>query len=292
MPRAIRLASCTLLRLALAFAGWLVLSAPSQVWAQQLQLSEAQSGLALQPQILDRTLAGVKPPEPGGPPQLYFVGFAGFGPEAVFKREVLAVQRLFDERFGTRGRSVALINHASTLHDVPMATLSNLQRTLQHVGSTMNRERDVLFLFLTSHGQEGVFAVVMPRLRLRHLTPGQLRRALDGSGIRNRVIVISACHSGSFIPPLADAHTLVITAARADRTSFGCDDRRRWTYFGDAYFNRALRQETSFLGVFRRARMMIRLWETADKLTPSLPQTAGGQALEPLLASAGKPHAP
>jgi hypothetical protein len=100
----------------------------------------------------------------------------------------------------------------------------------------------------------------------------------------NRVIVISACHSGSFIPALAEPHTLVMTAARADRTSFGCDDKRRWTYFGDAYFNRALREETSFLRAFARAKRTIGLWEAAEKLVPSLPQVAGGEALEPLLA--------
>lgn len=267
---------------AFGLAGCLLLAGVRAAIAQPP--GDIDAALSRQPQLLDQVLADVKP-DPGMEPRLYFVGFAGFGPEAVFKREVLAVQQLFDERFGTRGRSIALINHASTLQDVPMASLANLERTLDHVGKTMNRERDTLFLFLTSHGQDGVFTIVMPRLRLRQLTPGQLRRALDRSGIRNRVIVISACHSGSFIPALADPRTLVMTAARADRTSFGCDDRRRWTYFGDAYFNRALRRETSFLGAFQRAKMTIRLWEAAEKLTPSLPQTAGGQALEPLLAS-------
>ncbi|HWB46897.1 MAG TPA: C13 family peptidase [Hyphomicrobiaceae bacterium] len=231
-----------------------------------------------QPQLLDATLSSVHS-APADHAQLYFVGFAGYGAQSVFKREVVAVRRLFDEKFGTRGRSVALINHWSTLSSVPLATVSNLDRVLHHVGGLMNPERDTLFLFLTSHGEENLLEVQMPGFRLRNLTPQLLKAMLDDSGIKNRVIVVSACHSGSFISDLADATTLVITAARADRTSFGCEDRRRWTYFGDAYFNRSLRHDSSFTRAFQSARRLINLWEMRDRLLPSLPQSAGGEAL-------------
>lgn len=234
--------------------------------------------LDLQPRLVDRALAQVQAGSDTGP-QLYFVGFAGFGAQAVFKREVIAVQQLFDARFATKGRSVALINHPSTVADAPLANLSNLERVLQHLGRTMDTSRDTLFLFLTSHGIKGQVVVHMPGLRLAQLTPARLKSMLDRSGIKNRVVVVSACHSGSFIPALAGPDTLVITAARADRTSFGCADQRRWTYFGDAYFNRALRQETSFTQAFAQARRLIRLWEIRDRLVPSLPQMSGGEAL-------------
>src|SRR5207244_1983810 len=127
----------------------------------------------------------------------------------------------------------------------------------------------------------------LPGFNFPQLTPQQLKRMLDDSGIRYRVIVISACHSGSFIRVLASPTTLVITAARADRSSFGCEDRRRWTYFGDAYFNHALRQEKSFTRGFDKAKRLINLWEATEKLVPSLPQMAGGEALGPELAAIG-----
>jgi hypothetical protein len=85
----------------------------------------------------------------------------------------------------------------------------------------------------------------------------------------------------SFVRLVADARTLVITAARADRSSFGCEDRRPWTYFGDAYFNQALRHEESFTRAFEDAKRTIARWERAERLTPSLPRIAGGQALPP-----------
>jgi hypothetical protein len=238
----------------------------------------------LQPQLLERALAELQP-SGAGQPKLYFVGFAGYGTQAVFKREALAVRELFNAQFSTKGRSLVLINHASTLAEVPLANASNLDRALKHIGSLMNKDADVLFLFLTSHGMKGRFVVEMTGFGLNDLTPDRLRGILDRSGIKNRVLIVSACHSGSFIPALAEPNTLVITAAHADRTSFGCDDRREWTYFGDAFFNRALRQERSFEKAFERARQLITRWETKDKLIPSLPQIAGGEALRPRLAT-------
>jgi hypothetical protein len=248
-----------------------------------------------QPQLLDRALAELKPSR-AERPQLFFVGFAGYGSQAVFKREVLAVRDLFDERFGTRGRSLVLINHASTLADTPLANAHNLERALAHIGGLMNKDEDILFLFLTSHGQKGLFAVEMRGFGLNDLTPDRLRAMLDRSGIKNRIIVVSACHSGSFVPALEDPTTLVIAAAHADRTSFGCEDRREWTYFGDAFFNQALRQERSFERAFLHASELIAGWEAKEKLTQSLPQIAVGEALrarlEQLAAPEGEEPAP
>ena len=246
-----------------------------QLWAAGPDIEIAQQG---QPASVEQALSELQP-SADGTPQLYFVGFAGYGPEAVFKREVVAVRKLFNEKFGTAGRSVALINHRSTVDEFPLASAQNLERALQHVGRIMDPDRDTLFLFLTSHGEQALLAVVMPGMQLQHLTPAMLKVMLDRSGIKNRVIVISACHSGSFIPVLASPTTLVIAAARADRASFGCADKRQWTYFGDAYFNRALRRETSFRKAFYRARKLVERWEKSERLMPSLPQIEGGQAL-------------
>jgi hypothetical protein len=150
---------------------------------------------------------------------------------------------------------------------------------LQHLGTLVDAQRDILFLFLSSHGNVGTLTIELPGSGVGQLTPEQLGAMLDGSGIRNRVVIISACHSGSFIPALASPTTLVITAARANRTSFGCSNERWWTYFGDAYFNHALRRDTSFTRAFAQAKRLIGLWEAREKLTPSLPQMAGGEAL-------------
>jgi hypothetical protein len=244
--------------------------------------------LHLQPRLLQQALAGLKTGKTGQP-QLFFVSFAGWGPQAVFKREALAVRELFDARFGTKGHSLALINHASTVKEVPIASSDNLDKALVHIGGLMHKDEDVLFLFLTSHGKKNVFAVERPGgLPPDDLTPESLKAILDRSGIKNRVIVLSACHSGSFIPTLADPSTLVIAAAHADRTSFGCEDQREWTYFGDAFFNQALRNERSFERAFAKAKTTIAQWEQQQGLIQSMPQIAGGEALSVRLEVIGK----
>src|SRR5439155_118107 len=138
-----------------------------------------------QPELLGRTLAQLKATPPTQP-QIYFVGFAGYGRQGVFKREVLAVRQLFDDRFGTKGRSVALVNHPSTVNEIPLANVGNLDGVLQHVGKLMDARRDTLFLFLSSHGERGVVAVEMPGLALTQLRPELLKKMLDRSGINKR----------------------------------------------------------------------------------------------------------
>ena len=270
-------------------AGLLWLGARDPAAAASRPAPEAATTLQRQTELLDGALKALRPAA-DGQPHLYFVGFAGYGPQAVFKREVLAVRKFFDARYGTQGRSIALVNHASTLNVLPLASAGNLDRTLQHLGKLMDPSRDVLFLFLTSHGEDGLFAVEMPRFDLKPLRPESLKDMLKRSGVKNSVIVLSACHSGSFLPALADPTTLVIAAARADRSSFGCDDRRQWTYFGEAYFQRALRAEPSFVRAFELARELIASWEAQAKLEPSLPQISGGETLGPALAAIQKHH--
>ena len=152
---------------------------------QQLPAAGPDTGVAPanQAAIIERALSELQPSSPSDASgHIYFVGFAGYGPEAVFKREVVAVRELFNARFGTSGRSVALVNHVTTVDELPLASAQNLERALQHVGKIMDPGRDTLFLFLTSHGERALLAVVMPGLHLEHLTPGMLKSMLDDPG--------------------------------------------------------------------------------------------------------------
>ena len=106
---------------------------------------------------------------------------------------------------------------------------------------------------------------------------------LDRTRAQHRVLIVSACYSGVFARELADARTLVITAAAADKPSFGCRDGATWTYFGDAFFNKALRGERRLDIAFERARGLVTQRERREGFDPSNPQIAGGsQVLERL----------
>ncbi len=240
---------------------------------------DAEAVMTRQPDMMRAALATLQPPRPERA-EYYFLGFAPYASQDVFKREITAVKALFDERFGTAGRSLALVNHRDSLDTLPLASMTNLNIALQKLGQIMRPDRDVLVLFVTSHGNAGNIAVEFPGFPLNRMTPERLANALDKAGIVNRVLVLSACHSGSFIERLKTDTSLILAAAHADKTSFGCSNENEWTYFGDAYFNRALRTETSLIDAFATARDLIVSWEKRDELEPSEPQIFVGAGIK------------
>lgn len=100
-----------------------------------------------------------------------------------------------------------------------------------------------------------------------------------------RCAVISACYSGVFVDPLANDDTLVITAADFNHSSFGCQDKVKWTYFGDAFFNKALRHTADLRSAFATARKLISVRERQEGLVPSNPQIAGGKNIDIVLTA-------
>ena len=244
-----------------------------------LQVGGHEALLYQQTSLLDHSLNSLQAQRPDVA-DLYFIGFAGYGWQDVFMKEVNTVRALFDSRFDTRGRSLALINNARTRATAPIATTTALQAALKRVGSLIDPDQDLLFLFVTSHGSDdpAYLSVDEDGLQLTQLTPARLKAALAATPIKWKVIVVSACYSGSFIPALRDDNTLVITASSADRNSFGCDARNSMTDFGRAYFVEALKQTKSFTAAFELARTRIAAREKAEGLTPSQPQMALGKA--------------
>lgn len=105
------------------------------------------------------------------------------------------------------------------------------------------------------------------------------------AGIRRRIIVISACHAGAFIPILKDPSTIIITAAAADRTSFGCSDDRDLTHFGGAFYRDALPTAATLDQAFATATASIARREASEHITPSKPQAYFGADLERILSS-------
>jgi hypothetical protein len=228
-----------------------------------------------QPALLDQSLARVERQRPGVV-DLYFVGVAGYAAEDVFMKEVNLLDALFRQRFDAQGRSIKLVNNPQTVAQVPVASATALARTLEHLGRVMDRDEDVLFLYLTSHGsEEHRLSMEFWPLQLNDFDPQTLRQMLDRAGIRWRVVAISACYSGGFIEALRDERTLVITAAEASRQSFGCGTESDLTYFGRAY-DEALRATYSFTQAFERARAQIAEREKAEALLPSNPQIYAG----------------
>jgi hypothetical protein len=243
--------------------------------------------LYAQKELLDKALASLKPREPGRI-NLYLLAVAGDGSQEVFRREVEFVQGEFARRFGTSGRTVALVNSRSSVATAPMATVTSIRQALNAIAARMDREQDILFLFLTSHGSaEHELSLAQNGIDLQDLRAAELGTMLKESGIRWKVVVVSACYSGGFIDPLQDERSLIITAARRDRRSFGCADENDFTYFGRAFFKESLPKSRSFAEAFRRAEALVGDWERKDLKDAkdsdenrSLPQISGSGAID------------
>ena len=215
--------------------------------------------------------------------QWYFMGVAGASYQDVFRSEIERIKEQFDTRFGTLGYSVALINNDATSEDLPMATPISMQRTFRKLGSVMSRDSDVLFLYMTSHGVVNQFELANEPIAMDPINPKWLREQLDASGIRWKVIVISSCYSGSFIPALQSPDTLIITAAAADRESFGCTNEADYTYFGRAFFDEAMRENATLKAAFDQAYKTVSKWEAAQGFQPSEPQWVIGDNMKLML---------
>jgi len=217
----------------------------------QLALSQ---GLFENQQLLWQQQVDALLPQRPGVVDVYGLVFAPYADENVFRRESTMVNTLLQERFDAQGRVLHLLNHAETAETHPWATPENLQRAIAALAARMDREHDVLVIYMTSHGARNhELAAAHWPLQVPPVTPEMLRAALDESGIRNRVIAVSACFSGGWIEPLATDSTLIMTAADATHTSYGCGRLSELTFFGRAVFHEQLRQTHSFTEAFAKA---------------------------------------
>ena len=250
--------------------------AGSDYWADMRQ-SEAL--MYAQPKRIESAVSALQRPDDLAA-TAFFVGFAGQGDQRVFAGEIALARRVVAAKFGSAQRSVLLVNDRRDLQTLPLASPTALRYALNAIAARMRLESDVLFLSLSSHGSEnGEISVRNGMLALNDLSATDLAAALRESGIKWKVIVVSACYAGKFIEPLRDDNTIIIAAAAADRTSFGCSDDRELTYFGEAFYRDALPAASDLKTAFEKASAEIAARERAEGKEASNPQAHFGRAL-------------
>lgn len=246
-------------------------------WPQQApspeQVMYSQRGM------VHKALAELGPRTPGRP-NLYVVAFGADGGEDVFRNEAEYAAKMFPQRFGADTHVVVLENNPGSLERHPLATWSNLEETLDGLASLMKPDEDILLLYMSTHGDEDHNLLVdMDPLPLDQIGANDLSDILKKRPFKWKVVVVNACYSGGFVPTLQGPGTLVITAARADRSSFGCGSDSDITYFGHAWLVDGLNRTPDFMEAFRLATAEIAQWEAKDKLTPSEPQMSVGDGI-------------
>ena len=227
---------------------------------------------------LDRALRSIQAERPGVV-DAYVVTVA-LDSEPVFVREAREAGRVLARRYDAVGRTIVLAGPAGSPgvgDDLPRGSPDTLAAVLARIAEVMDRRQDVLVLYTTSHGAPFGIAYADGDRGAGAISPAWLRRTLGELHITNRLLIVSACFSGVFVPVLADADTAIITAAAANRTSFGCVAENDWTFFGDAMINHGLRRPEPLSASFAEARRLVGGWEAQGKLIPSNPQVAIGR---------------
>jgi hypothetical protein len=279
--------------------------APTLIWSPSAHAKDlARSARDRDPEIATARLQDLQPallqaafsrlaPQRKGTTDIYTVAVAGWSAQDVFIKEVDGALAVLERSLPIKDRTLRLVNNSGTVRTAPLATHRNLAAALHAVGQTMDKNEDILLLFMTSHGGMAGLGLQFPGGGGAVLRAHEIKATLDSEGIRNRVVIVSACYGGVFVPPLANDDSIVLTAADALSTSFGCAPGRDWTYFGDALFKQSLQPGTDFRQAFDHARILIDAWEKLDRVPPSNPQGHFGPALvdklDPLFKSMAGP---
>jgi hypothetical protein len=188
---------------------------------------------------------------------------------------------VLSRRFDSAGRTLVLAgSDGRGSGALPRGSLHALSLALARIAELIDPDEDVLILYSTGHGAPYGLTYHDGDEGYGVLTPARLAALLAELGFRNRLLILSACYSGQFVPVLYGDTTALFTAASAGRTSFGCAADNDWTFFGDAMINRALRKPQPLAAASTEALKLVGQWEAGRKLEPSYPQVSIGSRVD------------
>jgi hypothetical protein len=204
---------------------------------------------------------------------------AGDNAQPVFDNAVAAVSNWLAAR-GVPASDIHRLS-ASPPPGAPTTEPASAKRVLRQIASLPARPGERCLVFITSHGQEG--EGVWLAYRGEFLRPEALAQALSiGCAAVPTVVIVSSCYSGAFAAgPMQAANRIILTAARADRPSFGCQADRTYTVFDECLIA-ALPRAATWRTAFELSSACVRRREKRLKVLPSQPQAAFGAAVRDL----------
>jgi Peptidase C13 family len=214
------------------------------------------------------------PPSPAG--RIIFAGFAMHSQSKAFRGDVLSTEvwvRKIDP-----SAVVFKLNNPVVGQDAdwPFATAENVTAVLKKVAELARPQDKVVVLFST-HGGVDALSINFADKHYPHLSARWLNERLGGLRGHPTLLLLSACYSGSFVAPMRSPSRIILTAAAADRSSFGCDFGSSNTFFIDALLNQDQGKEKSLVQLMGAAQVDIDKRERdLDLKPPSLPQSAYG----------------
>lgn len=239
--------------------------------AMQLERDRPPGWALAEHRRLEKVLASIQP-QRKGVVDAYVVAIA-LDSDPVFAREAREAGRVLSRRYDAIGRTVVLAGPAGAgPSDLPRGSPDNIAAVLARIAEVMDPREDVLVVYTSSHGAPFGIVYNDGDSGYASLSPSWLWTTLGELHINNRLLILSACFSGVFVPMLSSDTTAIVTAASSDRTSFGCVSENDWTFFGDAMINHALRKPQPLATAFTEASGLVGGWEWQGGMIPSNPQ--------------------
>jgi hypothetical protein len=168
------------------------------------------------------------------------------------------------ERVGFQSPNVVEFSVRPARYSGPLPQQSDPLTISNGLWDLSNRTNAGCFIYFTSHGSpDGV--VVGDSM----IAPNSMATMVNNAcGSRPTVVVVSACFSGVFVPTLAAPNRMVLTAARPDRTSFGCGQSNRYTYFDECFLD-SMPGSHDFPGLATAVRACVAAREVKEKASPA-----------------------
>jgi hypothetical protein len=214
-------------------------------------------------------------------PAMRAVLVAGDGGLRVFDNGVAGMATWLRDTAGTAPDRITRLSASPTVIARARAEPASLRNIVQAIAGLKPAPNEACFVFITSHGIRGEGVALSYDDSV--LSPVALDRALtSGCGKAPTIAIVSACYSGSFArPPMARANRIVLTAARADRPSFGCGADETYTFFDECLLH-SLDRGPRWRDVFAATRSCVEQRELREDENPSMPQGWFGAAVADL----------
>lgn len=209
-------------------------------------------------------------PQPAG--ETFLLSWGMFG-DPVFDRDVQTFSQAYERAFGAPDEMALYGANAPGLRESDFTAVA---AEVSRMANAAEDGRDLVVIMLSSHGGPDVIAVQFERdgpvavLSANGLA--ELLKPLENDRV---ILIIQACYSGSLIDELSSRNRIILTAAAADRTSFGCDPQSENTWFIKA-LNEALNQGGSWAQIFAGTRARVQAQEAAQGMPSSDPQSFVG----------------
>ncbi len=210
--------------------------------------------------------------------RIWFAGFGLHSGSNAFRGDVLLTQKRLQELYPDL-ISYTFDNQKQTQQLLaPFASFASIDQTVSEISQQV-RDDDVVVILLSDHGHKHMISVEIADQKFGPVFSVHLQTALAPLKKTKTLLLLSACHSGSFIEQLKSPKRIIVTASSAENVSYGCQPLANNTFFIDAMFAQALDPDHTVQVLFDATKSRISRREFDEKLKSSEPQIYIGEEM-------------